>query len=348
MHIDSNKNNDEIFSNNLNPKNDMKIIKNCLSIPNECKDIKKYFDSIKQNFDKYLLKYYEDSLLLPEHQKLSPQQWNKLTELNEKLANEYSIRRELLLRRADMTVSSFSWNEEKNREMDEQKIKVIYENFRKKWSNRPKVTLSHALAARNSDCDLLINKRISINHASCFIQTAKIGTANAGLQQRLQLHKYLIGAVPDRGGRPFEQPPPPKETFSQQQSQRENRGRGGGGYRNNNDRRQQQQQSNQNYHNQQPRNNTNYHQTQHYNRLPDNFSGGDRIQNAGWQQQDYYGGGGGYHQYKDNYHHHQQSKNDNYRHKRGGRGGGGHQNYHHQQQRGYYGGGGGGYGQNYY
>lgn len=322
----------DVFTDRLNPKNDMQIINNCLSIPktpNQTKDIKTYFQTVRQRLDKSPLKYQdEDSLLLPNNARLTTTQWAELKLLNEQLANEYALRREMLLRRADMTVGSFYWNREKTGDTDEKIIKQIYQEKRKGWSSKPQVTLSHALAARNSDCDSLINKRISVSHANCIIEAKQIGKANTGLQQRLQLHKFLIGAVPDRGGRPYEKPPPPKETFSQQQSQRENRGGRGGGNRggrggnrggHDDNRRQQQTYNNTNQYN------------QNQNRYNDNYGGG-RIQNAGWQQQQQQQQQGGYYQ-----------DNRNYDDQRGGN------SYHHQHYRGggrdgyHRGGGGGGY-----
>ncbi|KAH9426044.1 Protein fam98a [Dermatophagoides pteronyssinus] len=293
-----------VFTDKLNPKNDIQVINNCLSIPkssNQLKNIKTYFQTVRQRLDKSPLKYQdEDSLLLPNGGRLTTAQWTELKNLNEQLANEYALRREMLLRRADMTIGSFSWNREKTDDTDEKIITQIYQEKRKGWSSKPQVTLSHSLAARNSDCDSLINKRISVSHASCIIEAKQIGKANIGLQQRLQLHKFLIGAVPDRGGRPYEQPPPPKETFSHQQSQRDNRGGRGGAHRGGRSPNRRSRSPNRRYQ-------QNYNNSNRYN---DNYGGG-RIQNAGWQQQHQ---GGGYYQDDD------QRGGGGY-HPRGGRGG---------------------------
>ncbi|UXI19896.1 hypothetical protein NH340_JMT05839 [Sarcoptes scabiei] len=264
-----------VSSEKLNFSNDIKIINKCLGISSNLKDLKLYFQSVKEKLNQNLLKLQEeDSLLLPNKQKLSREQWKELKKINEKLMNEYAIRREMLLRRADLTINSFSWKEDKSRSVDEETIKNIYRENRKSWSVQPNITLSHSLASRSSDYDPLINKRITINHADCLIEPPKIGTANTGLQQRLQLHKFLIGAVPDRGGRPFEQAPLAKETFAQQQAQRDSRGRGhrgGGGDGRGGQRQQYQQQHYQN-------------QSQNYNQNK-NFCD-DRIQNVGWQRND--------------------------------------------------------------
>ena len=263
--------NNDIFSSELNPRKDLNIINNCLSIVDNLKDIKTYFEKIHAKLMKNISKLNEeDSLLLPENKSLTSNQWAELKKLNEIFQNEYSIRRDMLLRRAYTTVNSFCWKEDKTRSVDEKQIKEIFNNARKKIPNIPCITLSHALAARSSDCASLINEVISTTHANCIIEVPTFGKANQGAQQRLQLHKFLIGSVPDRGGRPTEQPAPPKETFTQQRQQREsyaNRGRGGKRHDNYRDSR-----------------TSDYHQQKY---VPEHSN---KIQNAGWQQQ----GGGGY------------------------------------------------------
>jgi len=174
----------------------------------------------------------EESLLLPEGLTLSQQQWDILKSINAELYDDYTLRRQMLLRRCDTTVNSFTWKSDQN--YDKSKINETYHKERQLLSPNPSVSLSDALAARQSDCDALLNDVISNSHANCIIELPETKEkANKGLQQRLQLHKYIIGKVPDRGGRADQQPPPPKETFGQQQFQRDNpqrgRGRGGGG-----------------------------------------------------------------------------------------------------------------------
>lgn len=263
-------------SNELNPRKDLTIINNCLQITDDFGNIKTYFLKVKERLCKCFPRLNEeDSLLLPEGKQLSLEQWDELKKLNELLRDEYSLRRDLMLRRAQTTMNAFCWKQDSSREADEQHIKKIYSASSKKLSKVPSVTLSHSLAARNSDCKSLIHDMISTSHANCLISVPTFGKANQGAQQRLQLHKFLIGAVPDRGGRPDEQPAPPKETITQQR-QRETRGRGGnrgasnrGDYRGGGGA---------------PRNNQQTYVPEHSN----------RIQNAGWQQGGY-NDRGGYH-----------------------------------------------------
>ena len=162
----------------------------------------------------------EDSLLLPEGLSLSPEQWKCLEAINEELKKDYSIRRQMLLKRCDTTVNSFTWRTDNDTEQIKAKINEAIAVKRNKMTETPNVTIAEALAARQSDCDSLINGVVSNKTTNCVIRVPDMtGMANKGLQQRIQaeeLHKYRIGAVPDRGGRPNEQPKPPKESFTQQ------------------------------------------------------------------------------------------------------------------------------------
>lgn len=328
--------NEEDFSTELNPRKDLSTVSSCLSIADDMKDTKTYFQKIKEKLQTNVLKFHEeDSLLLPNKMTLTPKQWTELKRLNEAFRSEYSIRREMILRRADTTINSFSWKEDPSRQVNQALLKDVYKKSREKMTTAPCITLANALAARSSDCNALISQVISTSHANCIIETPNVtGKANQGAQQQLQLHKFLIGSVPDRGGRPGEQSIPSKEIFSQQQGQRESAnkrrggggggggGRGGGNYQRNssprgNDR-------NSNY---QPRN------------IPEQTN---RVQNAGWQQ----GGARGHNQnyrqyesYSNQYQGHQrfstgysnqnqyypdyQQQNDYSQSRGGGRGGGG-------------------------
>lgn len=52
--------------------------------------------------------YIPEPLLLRE---LSPEQWKALESINVTLQDEYSLRRQMLLRRLDVTVQSFKWSD---------------------------------------------------------------------------------------------------------------------------------------------------------------------------------------------------------------------------------------------
>lgn len=308
----------QIESSELNPRKDLKFIKTALEIPDETNDVRTFFAKVNEKLNTTLLKVREeDSLLLPQNSSLTSAEWADLKALNEQLRVEYGLRREMLLRRADTTVNSFTWKNDPSRAVDAQKIKSTYNQRRQPLIATPAVTLSHALAARSSDCSSLINDVISTSHANCVIDAPSIkGTANQGAQQRLQLHKYIIGNVPDRGGRPFEQRAPTKETFEHQRQQRDHsqrrgggrggRGGGGGNFHGGGGGGQRQ------------------HQDNRYRNIPDN----NRVQGAGWQQGG--GGGGGYHQGRQ-HHHHQDYDGHDFDHRGGDHGkrpgGGGHRGY---------------------
>ena len=55
-------------------------------------------------------------------QPLSEVQWADLDKINEKLTQEYAMRREMLLKRADVTVRSFTWS-------DKIKVSKISEHY---------------------------------------------------------------------------------------------------------------------------------------------------------------------------------------------------------------------------
>ena len=71
---------------------------------------------------------------------------------------------------------------------------TCYKNKRQGMACDPDVSVAHLLAARE---DLAILEK----------------TSNASVRKntRSDVNKVIIGAVPDRGGRPYEQEPPPPE-----------------------------------------------------------------------------------------------------------------------------------------
>lgn len=150
---------------------------------------------------------------------LSANQWNELSKLQEEMHKEYTIRRDMLLKRLDVTVQSFLWSD--RIKSQENEVNTRYEERRKILKNEPKVTMADLLAARD---DLAIIEK----------------TSNASVRKntRSKINSVIIGAVPDRGGRPYEQEPPPpemppwqKDRVQGPQSFQGGRGGGGGGGR---------------------------------------------------------------------------------------------------------------------
>ncbi|KAM0726467.1 Protein FAM98A [Formica fusca] len=150
---------------------------------------------------------------------LSAKQWDKLSKLQEEMHKEYTIRREMLLKRLDVTVQSFLWSD--RIKLQEKAVNTRYEERRKTLKNEPKVTMVDLLAARD---DLAVIEKMS--------------NASVRKNTRSKVNSVIIGAVPDRGGRPYEQEPPPpemppwqKDRVQGPQSFRGGRGGGGGGDR---------------------------------------------------------------------------------------------------------------------
>ncbi|XP_015790216.1 protein FAM98A isoform X1 [Tetranychus urticae] len=193
------------------------------------------FSKMKEKINEKLKKSTlasEEPLLLKDGTQFVPKEWNVLNRINTALFEDYNIRRQTLITRCDCTIGSFKWKEgEKKDTCLSEKIETAYGKLRTILDPKPNVSLAHALAARKSGCFELLNSVVSKSHQICDIETPKTkGMANVGKQQRISLQKFLIGHVPDRGGRPQEQPPVPQETFQQQQNQRQ-QPRGGGNQR---------------------------------------------------------------------------------------------------------------------
>ncbi|XP_071450328.1 protein FAM98B [Hetaerina americana] len=139
---------------------------------------------------------------------LSDKQWHTLMGIQQELHEEYRMRREMLIKRLDVTIQSFLWSERAKSQED--RIAQIFQSKRARLRVEPTVELSHLLAARE---DLAI-----LEKTSC---------ASVRKNTQSQINKVIIGKVPDRGGRPSEQQPPPPEMPSWQQRPSDG-GRGGG------------------------------------------------------------------------------------------------------------------------
>lgn len=165
--------------------------------------------------------------------------WTALDKFNDQLRQDYTCRRQMLLRRLDCTVESFKWkgtnvqNSQPQMGGDSKQAKSLndtiherYEEARRHLREEPLVTMAHLLAIRETECDKLLNGVISSDTVDCKInyQNDKSSTKSINLKH------VIIPDVPDRGGRPEEHRPPPKETFASQRGghSRDGRGRGGG------------------------------------------------------------------------------------------------------------------------
>lgn len=142
---------------------------------------------------------------------LTDKQWHNLASIQRDLHDEYRMRREMLIKRLDVTIQSFQWSDRVKQRGEE--IAKAMASKRKTMSSEPNVQLSDLLAAR---VDLAIIEKTS--------------SASVRRNTQSQLNKVIIGQVPDRGGRTTDQAPPPPEMPSwQKERSAGGGGRGGGG-----------------------------------------------------------------------------------------------------------------------
>ncbi|KAK0416751.1 hypothetical protein QR680_012660 [Steinernema hermaphroditum] len=142
---------------------------------------------------------------------LSDKQWDAVTKVNRDLSREYALRSELLLKRLDVTVDSFTWSEEGAIKKNE--VMKIYEDARNKINYNREVETSDLIAATT---DLLVVDK----------------TSSSAVRARTQnpLRNFLLKDTPgDRGGRTEEAVAPELEVPSWKKSRRG--GHGGGGNR---------------------------------------------------------------------------------------------------------------------
>lgn len=134
---------------------------------------------------------------------LSPEQWVKLEKINDILSTDYKCRRQMMVKRFQVTLESFAWgdkNKERSKVLD--MIPPIAS-----LDGTSNVSLPLVLAARVSQ--------------SC-IEPIRPGKTTT-------VYKVKMGAVPDRGGRPGEIEPPMPSWEDRKSGHRS--GRGGGSHK---------------------------------------------------------------------------------------------------------------------
>ncbi|XP_033638266.1 protein FAM98A-like [Asterias rubens] len=149
--------------------------------------------------------------------KLSEQQWAKLGKINERMRKEYTLRRQMLLKRLDVTVQSFQWSERVKGKLQNDLVAA----YRPKRSNLladSPVTIANLMAAREELAKL-----------------RKTSSGSVRTNTKCAINKVIMGHVPDRGGRPLEATPPARDMPSfrkrteQPKAQRPQGGQGGRG-----------------------------------------------------------------------------------------------------------------------
>ncbi|XP_033102675.1 protein FAM98A-like [Anneissia japonica] len=140
---------------------------------------------------------------------LNMKQWEELQGINNSLMLEYQLRRQMLLKRLDVTVQSFCWSDKISGKED--KFAKAYQPKRALLKAQSETSLSNLLAARE---DLTMQVKTSDQQVRMNTQTP--------------INKVLMGRVPDRGGRPQEATPPPPEMPAFRKRQEGDRVQGGG------------------------------------------------------------------------------------------------------------------------
>lgn len=136
---------------------------------------------------------------------LTEKQWFQLERLYKEMFNEYQTRRQLLITRLDVTVESFLWSDRLKAKSEA--VINMYDKTKSGIILEPLVKISHVLSAKS---ELAI-----IEKTSC---------ASVRKNTKSSVNNVVIGAVPDRGGRPEEQQPPPPEVPSWQKNDSSSRG----------------------------------------------------------------------------------------------------------------------------
>ncbi|KPP74145.1 hypothetical protein Z043_106721 [Scleropages formosus] len=113
---------------------------------------------------------------------LSSEQWSRLQQISHSLTGDYECRRDMLVKRFQVTLQSFTWGDKGQ----ERSMMLSAMTPPSPFSTHSRVSMSLILAAREDQS---------------YILPVKAGRSTT-------VHKVLMGSVPDRGGRPGEIEPP--------------------------------------------------------------------------------------------------------------------------------------------
>lgn len=133
---------------------------------------------------------------------LSPEQWVKLDQINDVLSNDYNYRRQMIIKRFQVTLESFAWGDK-----DKERIKVL--------DTIPSITSLNSTS--NVSAPLVLAARVD----QSYIEPIRPGKTTT-------VYKVKMGDVPDRGGRPGEIEPPMPSWESRKSGHRSGRGGGSG------------------------------------------------------------------------------------------------------------------------
>ncbi|KAM8964569.1 protein FAM98C [Lycaon pictus] len=116
---------------------------------------------------------------------LDAPRWEALESLCQRLGDQYCSRRCLLLKRLDLTTSSFHWSD--RAEAQGEAMKAVLIPIREALTPESNVSIAHILAAREDLSRLIPATSKAVRRGTC-----------------CAINKVLMGNVPDRGGRPNE------------------------------------------------------------------------------------------------------------------------------------------------
>ncbi|XP_077709226.1 protein FAM98C isoform X3 [Canis aureus] len=116
---------------------------------------------------------------------LDAPRWEALESLCQMLGDQYCSRRCLLLKRLDLTTSSFHWSD--RAEAQGEAMKAVLIPIREALTPESNVSIAHILAAREDLSRLIPATSKAVRRGTC-----------------CAINKVLMGNVPDRGGRPNE------------------------------------------------------------------------------------------------------------------------------------------------
>lgn len=142
----------------------------------------KLFADIESTLKKIIEKYPNSVEKCALTHTLTAEQWAKLDEIIASLNCEYEVRREMLLKRIDVTVQSFMWSKLLTNE-----ILKVFTPKRGKLQSKCPVSIAKLLSSRQS----------LLNHQ-------KTSSGREREVTKCEVNKVLIGSVPDRGGRAWE------------------------------------------------------------------------------------------------------------------------------------------------
>ncbi|KAB1266941.1 Protein FAM98A [Camelus dromedarius] len=106
-----------------------------------------FFSGIEKKLKETLAKVPPNHVGKPLLKKpMGPAHWEKIEAINQAVANEYEVRRKLLIKRLDVTVQSFGWSDRAKSQTE--KLAKVYQPKRSVLSPKSTISVAHLLAAR--------------------------------------------------------------------------------------------------------------------------------------------------------------------------------------------------------